>query len=186
MVYDDGVIARATRASPRVLLLVALAGLAAIIVLPCAYVVRLLTTDLSAVAIGSVETVPLAAEFRTLFPDARAFISYYSGHFGSPTLSWQAGLHDRYIVVMKVQIDVDRLRGRVTRATGAPTFFVTEVTGVGDLPSGQTVITYGGVDLSFGVDEWGQLVASDGDLAALGIEVVEDNPVPGFERALHP
>src|SRR5690606_5581617 len=72
-------------------------------------------------------SVPYAAEFVQLFPDASVFLSGYIG--GSPDLAAEVILYDRYILTMQISVVMDSSRRKVKRF-GQPEFLLLEVSEV--------------------------------------------------------
>jgi hypothetical protein len=126
--------------------------------------------------------IPWVRDFMRLFPDTRNSFSYYTGQFGPPTWNSEVALYRRYVFTMQVQVTFDWSGTRVV-GWGKPTFVLMESTTVTPLPTGQTEITYGAY-LKFGEDEWRRVVEDGGSFSSLGIELIKDRPVPGFELQL--
>jgi hypothetical protein len=68
------------------------------------------------------------------------------------------------------------------KAFGQPTFYLKEVRSIQVLSDGRLDIECGDTQLRFGIDKWNNFVANDGDIAALGIVVIKDKPLPSFDR----
>ena len=126
--------------------------------------------------------IPWVRDFMRLFPGTRNSFSYYTGQFGSPNWNSEVALYRRYVFTMQVPVTFDWSRTRVV-GWGKPTFVLMESTTVTPLPTGQSEITHGAY-LNFGEDEWRRVVEDGGSFSSLGIELIKDRPVPGFELQL--
>jgi hypothetical protein len=124
--------------------------------------------------------IPFVGEFDRLYPGAVHSISYYTGTAGPPTWYSKVGLHGRYVLYVECPIEFDWTRFRIT-GYGKPTFWLSEVAEFAPLGDGRVQITYL-LHRSYELADWRKLVAAGGDLAALGIEVKKDRPLPGFDR----
>ncbi len=128
--------------------------------------------------------IPYARQFHDLFPAAEASFSYFTGEMGPPTWTSKVGLHGRYVLTLKVEVTFNAARTRIVRY-GEPVFHLVEVTRI--VPAGpdhNAAILYGS-QISFGRKEWSRLVERQGDLAVLGMAILKDRPVDGFEQYWH-
>ena len=124
-------------------------------------------------------SIPSAAEFAALFPQARHTISYYTDEYGTPTWNSKAGIADRYILTMQIPVTLDRAAGRVT-SSGVPQFYLNEVTSASQLPDGRFQISYGR-NIRFGAPEWQSFRDKHGDLSVFGI-TTPITPIPRFNE----
>lgn len=131
------------------------------------------------------ESINTVREFDALFPNATHFISYWTGTHGDPMWNSEIGLHGRYILAMQADIDLNLIRSRVSNF-GPPKFYLSEVESVEHMVDGRSAIKQREVagHLCDGAD-WEKLVNAHGDFHVLGIDLKIDQPVPGFERAIH-
>lgn len=133
-------------------------------------------TQEAAVA-NAIKTEPNVAMFERLYPGAEHFISYYSGAYGQPHWNSSTLIHGRYELTMQFDVHLDRSGAKAT-AIEPPHFWLNERHHVQRLPDGRLNISYapnGGTE--FGVDEWGKLIASSGDLRVLNIREIDESPV---------
>ncbi|MDA0766327.1 MAG: hypothetical protein O3A92_05835 [Verrucomicrobia bacterium] len=131
---------------------------------------------------GSI-SMPIAKEFADVFPNAFHWIGYYNGTKGDPRWNSQVGVHDRYVLSMEFEIEFDPTRTTPTRK-GPPKFLLLEVSEIDETIGGGASVGYTQNQIAFGIDEWSRLRDSGGDLSALGFEVIRDQPIVGFEKAL--
>src|SRR5688572_26192209 len=127
----------------------------------------------------AVKNQPDAKAFARLFPQADHFISYYTGKMGPRTWNSRVLLHERYVLTMQFDAALDPSGNKVT-ATSAPKYHLSEVTEVTVAASGQVSISYGD-SLAFGPKEGKKLEGAKGDLAAIGIKVNANQPVPNLK-----
>lgn len=125
---------------------------------------------------------PLAAEFGRRFPKSQHFISYITGRNGRPTWNSKAPLFGRYVVQMKVRVNVNRDTGKV-QFDAAPAFELREVTSIAALPDGRQEVSYGKT-VRLTADDWNLVEANGGDFGVLGIDLKKDQPVAGFADVL--
>ncbi len=126
------------------------------------------------------KTIPYAKEMIALFPGSKSFISYYTGDFGTPTWNTEVGIFGRYILTLQTKITFDATRTAI-QSFEDPLFVLLEVEAFSTLGDGLTKTMYTDVQVKFGKQEWKTLVDSGGDLSTLGISVVKDKPIPGFD-----
>ncbi|MHC4185652.1 MAG: hypothetical protein ACYSUC_10695 [Planctomycetota bacterium] len=153
-------------------------------------------------------TIPELEEFERLFPCYLCDFDYGESKFivdpdgtgkkiayldpNSP-VKWRlsAGLHNRYLFVMEIDI----VFRRIDPKTGAvvspgfhnePAFSLWEVTSV-SAPLVMFSERHARASRDqigiFGLDEWRRLVRTNADFAALGIELSKDAPIPNFALA---
>jgi hypothetical protein len=127
---------------------------------------------------------PSARRFNELFPDSRHFISYVTGHYGPPTWNSATKLYGRYKLQMSASLQIDRQQLTATFSS-PPTFHLTEVASISRLPDGRDYVTYGG-SWELSAEEWQRLVQAKGDFSVLGLSLIRDDPVPGFQRVEDP
>ena len=126
-------------------------------------------------------SIPFVADFVRLLPNSTTGISYFTGTYGEPTYRCDGGVYGRYVVSMECPVHFTFFRARI-KAFGQPTFYLKEVRSIRVLSDGRLDIEYGDTQLRFGIDKWNNIVANDGDIAALGIVVIKDKPLPSFDR----
>jgi hypothetical protein len=121
-------------------------------------------------------------EFNKLFPGAFNGISYYSGLVGTPSWYGRAGLCQRYVLKMQLDVHLDSARVNIT-STGRPSFYLYEFRSVTFLPSGAPKVQ-GQQLATLSADDWRRLFDADGDFRVLGITLKTNEPVEGFAAAL--
>lgn len=126
-------------------------------------------------------SVPYARKFLYLYPDCESYFSYFTGTAGQPTLNMEVGLYGRYTLSMYVPVEFNWSRRRII-SYGEPRFKLIEVDRISDLGDGRVEITYGDLQVRFGPHEWEKIVNEGGKLTVLGVNLVRDQPVSGFEK----
>ena len=129
----------------------------------------------SAAELNGVSEIDIACDFESLFPGSHHFISFYTGTKGDPIWNSKAGLHGRYVFSVTFGIGFDESRTHPYRI-GEPSFFLRELDNIREDGYGYT-----DRQLEFGLTEWHQLVASNGDFEVVGFQMVPDQPLDGFE-----
>lgn len=149
---------------------------------------KTLQADYDATLEQATNTIPYAAEFRRLFPQAGAYWSYYTSQAGRPTLNMEALLFDRYQLTMQVRVTFQPDRRKI-QGFAEPEWLLVEISEVGEL---RRVGTTGAVtnllvgkqgdrSLRFGAVEWRKVVEGGGDFSPLGFPLVTNSPAPGFQ-----
>jgi len=136
--------------------------------------------DIAAAEANGVARIAEVTEFVSLYPEARHFITYYSGTKGDPQWTSHVGIHGRYVLEMKFKIDFDTTRTQPTRIS-EPEFLLLEISYLETIAGGGSNIGYGMTQEKFGLDKWRELLRIKGDLSVLGIELILDKPIPNFE-----
>ena len=126
-----------------------------------------------AVTNGAAE-LDVVRDFEALFPEARHFISYYTGTKGDPTWNSRVGLHGRYVLTVKFPIVFDVSRTHPVMQ-GEPIFYLRELADIQENGFGYT-----DHQLEFGLREWNLLIESSGDFEAIGYKMTKDQPLDGF------
>ncbi len=127
------------------------------------------------------ETVPYARDFNQFFPNSDNFISYYTGQVGPPIWNSKAGLYGRYVLSLQFKIKFDETRTKIT-AYDDPEFYLREIREISKAENGNTYIQYGLTHKRFGKEEWKKIIESKGDLSPLGVPIIKDSPIPGFDK----
>lgn len=120
-------------------------------------------------------------QFTALYPNARHFISHYTGTKGDPRWNSKAGIHGRYIVSMQFGIDFDASRTKPRRIS-PPTFRLLEISRIEEKANGVFDASYSTNQVTFGLDEWKRLRESNGDLSVLGIKAITNQPLNHFDE----
>ena len=125
------------------------------------------------------QKVTEAVTFRALFPNTHEFLTYFDGYYGEPQWNSKALLHGRYVLTLQCKIGVDFSRSAVTNYQ-TPRVFLTEIVSLERLPSGQISATHG-TNIAFNIDQWKQLVESNGNFQSLGVNLSTNSPVDELE-----
>ena len=80
---------------------------------------------------------------------------------------------------MQIPIAVDRRFSRVTEVLGDPQFWIHEVVEIRQRATGSWSQSIG-QNWDFDANAWDQVVRQGGDLEAIGIRLIEDQPVDNF------
>ena len=126
--------------------------------------------------------IPYVVDFKETFPDARHFITHYSGYYGKPIWNSEVALYGHYQLTMQIQIEFDVSRTSI-KNYGDPAFVLVEVAKIGKASNGNLLIEYNGNnERRFGLTKWNEIVKNDGDLSILGINLRKNEPITGFEK----
>lgn len=123
------------------------------------------------------ETIPVARQFRSLFPNSQNFYTYYNGQ--SAILRCQAALYQRYELSLSVKVSLDINRTKVTRFEKSQ-FYLYEIESIVPSSDGTVSLSTGDLHKRFGAKEWERLYEAKGDFSVLGIVLIKDKPVPNF------
>ena len=135
---------------------------------------------------NGLKVIQQAGEMQELFgaKNVDHFITQY-GFPGQETNRWNSlvSFGGRYELGMEVEVVVDYQNHGIERVVGQPKFFFQVVQQVEILPDGRAVISYDQRQgRQFGADEWALIYKSKGDFSKIGITVVHDPPIPGFDE----
>jgi hypothetical protein len=122
-----------------------------------------------------------------LIPEARQIDEFFGPawhkvtNYDAPDLAeWQTEAHfgGRYELLMVVDVRVDRQSGAIA-VVGAPRFILREVQAI----RGDREVSYrGSSERKFDADQWQKVVEAEGDFSAIGMTLILNKPVPGFDR----
>ena len=126
--------------------------------------------------------IPAAREFRDLFADSRCEYSYYTGQYGSPTLTCKTLLHQRYVFAVQVNVKFDDTRTKVV-SYAEPVFDLWEVESVQIIDGGGGHIRYGELQRKFGAQEWKKIREGKGDFSVVGVNLAKGKPVSDIGEA---
>ncbi|HEV3417921.1 MAG TPA: hypothetical protein VG056_13935, partial [Pirellulales bacterium] len=135
---------------------------------------------------NGLKVIQQAGEMQELFgaENVDHFITHY-GFPGEKTNSWKTNvwLGGRYELGMEVEVVVDYQNHGIERVVGKPKFFLSVVQRVDVLPDGRAVIYYDERQArQFGPDEWATVYKNKGDFSKIGVTIVRDAPIPGFDE----
>ncbi|MDX1679325.1 MAG: hypothetical protein R3242_01225 [Akkermansiaceae bacterium] len=123
-------------------------------------------------------TVPYLGDFLRLYPKATVrYLSFGDAEF--PSFSATTTLYDRYEFNLRIPVFYSEDNKAVT-GFGEPLLHFMEVRSVTE-QDGVVTKNAGELQKSFSETEWEALVAADGDFSELGLELIEDRPVPNFD-----
>lgn len=126
-------------------------------------------------------SVPYHSQFKALFPDSIIYFSYFANPAMTPILQGDGFLYGRYEISMSVDVEIDH-DTRQVRRYGEPSFMLLEVSEVEQLSDGRYSVSYNvSSERSFDKNEWQRLVESGGDFSLLGLDLIMDQPIEGFE-----
>jgi len=124
--------------------------------------------------------ISCVSEFHKYWPDSR--IDLFSRNFqkGTTVIQVSGVAYDRYEVSLTIPTEVDT-RTLSIEACGAPQVFVHEITAISR--NGQTEqVTYKyGQTFRITPQAWDSIVKAGGAIAAAGIAIKTNDPVPGIE-----
>jgi hypothetical protein len=129
-----------------------------------------------------IKTVPHVQEIKQIFPNAPTdhFITQY-GFDKSVPVAWNTVVYfyGRYEMDYQVDVMVDYEHNRVSKMEGIPQFRLMEVAPnhpvVGIFTSGHTIFE----------KDWEKVVAAKGDFSVIGINLITNSPVAGFDDYVH-
>jgi hypothetical protein len=139
-----------------------------------------------------IKTVPQVQEIVQMFPNAPIdnFITQYGFDKGVP-VTWNtvAYIYGRYEFGYQVNVIVDYKNNKISKVVGIPTFYLWEVATVSKpTADGAVESTYkssNGNKSPFGEKQWNKVVAAKGDFSVIGIHLITNSPVPGFDDYVH-
>ncbi len=129
---------------------------------------------------SGIATLPWPKQMEELFGEGDHFITHYG--FDSQPKQWNTEVFfwGRYEITLQVDVAIDYGKNAVTKSTTQPKFYVTEIARVEALPDDR-VTAYSGNGWELNETQWSKLVAAKGDWSVLGISLMTNVPVPGFE-----
>jgi hypothetical protein len=125
--------------------------------------------------------LPEAREIESVFPVTTHSITHY-GLTDSPTTVWNTNAYfgERYWLGMRTDVRVDYDAHTVT-PVGASRFYLIEIATVEKSPDGRVGTTMNtAAQREFALADWRKLLASGGDLSAIGV-TVNKAPVEGWD-----
>ena len=136
---------------------------------------------------NGMKTVPHVREIMSMFPNAPIdnFITEYGFDKNAP-VTWKtvAYIYGRYEFGYQVNVMIDYKENRITETSGVEHFYLWEVATVSKpTPDGAVSGTYVSDSKNrgvFGERDWNKIVAANGDFSVIGIHLITNSPVPGF------
>jgi hypothetical protein len=113
------------------------------------------------------------------FPLSVYFISYYNTSERTPILNIKSGVYQRYIMYVKAPLNLDEGGNILSR--GEAIFYVTEITKVELVSENRVSSSHGGLNARFTEAEWWNACDSHHVFKKLGIDLMSNTPVAGFE-----
>jgi hypothetical protein len=129
-----------------------------------------------------IKTVPHVQEIIKMFPNEPTdhFITQYGFDKHAP-VQWNTVVYfyGRYEMDYQVDVIVDYKNNRISKIEGIPIFRLMEVAPnhpvVGTFTSGQTIYE----------KDWEKTIAAKGDFSVIGIHLITNSPVAGFDDFVH-
>jgi hypothetical protein len=147
--------------------------------------------DYKATVRDGIKTVPHVHEIKQMFPNAPTdhFITQY-GFDESVPVTWNtvSYIYGRYEFGYQVDVIVDYKNNRISKVDGIPQFYLREVATVSKpTPGGAVSGTYNkSSHIPFiGEKQWNKIVAAKGDFSVVGIHLITNSPVAGFDDYVH-
>jgi hypothetical protein len=89
----------------------------------------------------------------------------------------------------QVNVIVDYKKNKIGKVDGIPEFLLLEVATVSKpTPGGAVGATFKTADKVshiFGEEQWNKIVAAKGDFSVIGIHLITNSPIPGFDDYVH-
>jgi hypothetical protein len=129
-----------------------------------------------------IKTVPHVQEIIKMFPNEPTdhFITQYGFDKHVP-VQWNTVVYfyGRYEMDYQVDVIVDYKNNRISKIEGIPIFQLMEVAPnhpvVGTFSSGRTIYE----------KDWGKTIGAKGDFSVIGIHLITNSPVAGFDDCVH-
>ena len=115
--------------------------------------------------------------FNELYPSNSGNVFLYGN--GKGDFQAERYLHNRYVINAALQFDYDS-GYKITAVTNV-IFSVVEVIEVSKPVGSGVKVTYG-ESLQLGTKEWSLLYAARGDFSVLGMKIITNAPIPGFNE----
>jgi hypothetical protein len=136
---------------------------------------------------NGIKTVPHVQEMMKMFPDVPLdnFITQY-GFDKSVPVTWNtvAYIYGRYELRYHVEVMVDYKENRISEIRGVRGFYLGEVATVSKPTLDGTIeVRYASnskIKGVFGEMDWDRIVATKGDFSVIGIHLITNSPIPGF------
>ena len=126
--------------------------------------------------------IPVVAQLVKLFHETRSFISYYNGKVAPPRWNSIVGLHGRYGLALQMGISLNESRTSVIDSN-EPLIYLAEITKISKDPkTGATTVISNGFQKTITLKDWEKVVEAKGDFSVIGIKLVTDKPIEGFEK----
>lgn len=137
-------------------------------------------TDYQSAVASGFAVIPQARQMEELFGECNHAITHNPR---GPSV-WQSNvvIEGRYELAMECKARLSNQLNRVVAMEGAPQFYINEITRVDVEPSGVVAMESQGQHVTFGLDKWQEIVASNGDLSAAGIVFERGRPVPNVGK----
>jgi hypothetical protein len=122
------------------------------------------------------QQIALAKEFNTLYPSAICSYTYFYDNTGRRVITCQTKLYERYVLAMEIRgITFDHGYDRI-HSTGPSHILLTEIAAF----QGRMMIH--GQSWQISEDKWNELYRNHGNYSAIGIDLVTNQPTPGFRQ----
>ena len=124
--------------------------------------------------------IPQANQIERLLGEAGHFISYDGNPRLIATWNTHACFADRYVMFMRVDLQMDQRFSTIVKVIGSPRFQMYEIEHAYSGGHGARYLSVGRG--SFGLDTWEKIVQAEGDFSAVGIVLKRNDPVPNFRE----
>ncbi|MCC5849275.1 MAG: hypothetical protein JJU29_14405 [Verrucomicrobia bacterium] len=128
----------------------------------------------------ALRSVDVIKDFHGMYPDAIGHFSYYTGVVRDTIWGSTTYLHGRYILVMRVPVELSDDRTRIV-GSGEPTFHLRQVTHIDILEDGR-FSQHLGKGWQFDHKKWKELKNADGRIEDVFPNISTDKPVPRFDQ----
>jgi hypothetical protein len=131
-----------------------------------------------------IKTVPHVEEIRQLFPNAPTdhFITQYGFDKNVP-VTWNTVVYfyGRYQLDYQVDVIVDYKNNRISHVQGVPVFRLAEIVLNHPVSNRPVENTFASGHIIYEKD-WKKIVAAKGDFSVVGISLITNSPVAGFDE----
>ncbi len=137
-----------------------------------------------------IKTVPHVQEIMKIFPNAPT--DHFIGQSGSDKNAgiWNTVVYfgGRYQFGYQVDVIVDYKYNRISKIAGTPQFYLWEVATL--TPSNSDGVVEATYNKSNGIPfigekQWNEIVAAKGDFSVVGIHLITNSPIAGFDDYVH-
>ncbi|HTV62271.1 MAG TPA: hypothetical protein VMH30_06850 [Verrucomicrobiae bacterium] len=135
-----------------------------------------------------IKTLPHVREMKQMFPNAPMdnFITQYGFDEHVP-VAWNTVtyIYGRYELGYQVGVIVDYKNNRISKIVSEPTFYLLEIQKVSAPTSDGVVATSYSSERVIHEKDWKKVVAAKGDFSVIGINLITNSPIAGFDDYVH-
>jgi hypothetical protein len=116
------------------------------------------------------------------------FITEYGFHADDDPYDWNTVVYfdGRYEMDFQVPVIINYKKNRIDHVEGIPVFLLMEIGTVSPpTPSGGIQATFGSGGRKFFQKDWEKIVAAHGDFSVIGVHLITNSPIPGFDNYVH-